>query len=234
MPRVTRQFKVQRRYGGEEIREEKVNLSWKELTKPEKRGVIKRRFFGTIATIFASTLVIGQPGETISPQEGANEIRTQAIDYYRGLSVIDKYETSYLSPKTFETVDGKGGSGFSSIHGAYYASLGQSCLANSAYDTRPSTIRGRSSGQISAVASLSMQGGNAVVTPYGASGLAVLTFTLSNGELVPTADSANTLSANRCQVEGGISMSRGADEFGGSKDNQTYKLIPAIRPEELA
>lgn len=110
-------------------------------------------------------------------------------------------------------------------------SLGQNCLADTAYNTRPSSVR---SDSISAVAALSMADGNVIVTPYGGTERSALEFTVTNGRLVPTPQTANTLRANGCLVEDGITTGPRFTSYGAMLNDKTYLTIGPVRPEEHA
>lgn len=199
----------------------KVNLS--ELNPKARNRVIARRV-GAIAAagalVFAANpngfALFGVPSQPVSQAEMIRDGERQAMQLFSKENTAQKFATQYASSPVQgvyaqEHAGGRGVIGYiSTIPGTTSRLLyGQDCLTGSAYDTTPSTIRGRAAnGDISAVASLQVEGdGMVVVHPAGSNADALrFTQTQSSGELLPDQATQRTLEAYGCYT-GGLAMS---------------------------
>ena len=150
--------------------------------------------------------ISGSPGEEMTHDQVRAGLAKDAREAYFSGTQRQKFEMAYVTPQR-ETMEGiEGQTGLKGklrtvLHPAFYATFGQYCLQGSAYDTTPSTIRGRANGDISAVASLVMSGTSVTVHPAGSNAPA-LVFNETSGELVPDSATEETLIANGCKPRG--------------------------------
>lgn len=192
-------------YHGEKLVD--LRVGWGDLTRKEKRNQI----LGSVIKLGLSVVLlggaqaaIGTTGEPLSDEAMNREAATAGTNAYLAQTALGKYEMSYVDPRVLNIrTQSPGGSGILGYKNANTSDYmyGQACLDGTAYSTRPSEIRGRASGDISAVASLAASVDGISVHPAGSNAPA-LSFTFDGGELVPNAATARTLKANGCAPNG--------------------------------
>lgn len=215
-------------------------LTKKELALVEQR---RKKTIGKsiAATVTAGLLawggasVIGHTGEEISEQDGARAVSAAAAQVYNGKSLREKFELTFVEGLRNVTVPStRDGSGLLGTSYPYSADFGQTCLANTPYNTEVSEITGRSEGTIMPPAAFHMdeQSGDALVTPYGGDSSNSLRFSVNNGELLPTQATIATLAANNCVIVDGLPATTPKDDRGYTVPNvlDVSTLIRSIHP----
>ena len=195
---------------------ETVRVPWAELTPHERQKVKERRIdiglkVAGVALVGASIWwVAGSPGHAAPREDARQDVFKAASAAYQKSPVRERFEAQYIRPITVNKEMSEGGKRIlgwlwaKDAADAHYT-FGQTCLAGSAYDTSPSEIRGRSSGDISAVAALAVSGGDVTVYPAG-SDAPSLSFSITNGELVPDESTVETLVANGCNPDSALQI----------------------------
>lgn len=201
-------------------------LPWAELTATQKRG---KTYKGVVwAGILAlASLSVGKPADGLPQEQIAIAARQSAIDFYKTRTDEYKYAVSFLGHYPVRDIPTTAGGEkvlgmVSQRHLSLY--LGQTCLAGKAYDTRPSEIRGRARGEISAVASFDATPSALDVNPAGSNARG-LSFTKTSNTLIPTPESVDTLGTYGCA--NGLVLWDGEPSYGG-------KQIQVIPFEEIA
>ncbi len=202
-----------------------VRKPWKELTRGQMLKAVAIR--ATALFTVGGSLFISWPEGPVDSwgdlpraakrADQVEQVRERAANMYAAQSIAGKYALMYLAPGHVEATGEVEGSGFLGWIGSdgkeLNINVGQICLAGSAYDTQASMITGRASGELSAVASLAVEGESVSVHPAGSNAPA-LEFTLDeSGMLVADAQTAGTLQAYGCEVGLGLYEEIGFNDF---------------------
>ncbi|MCA9326153.1 hypothetical protein KC976_00930 [Candidatus Saccharibacteria bacterium] len=179
-----------------------TKLPWGKLTPKEQSQKIKKA--GALTALVATAIYgIGAPGDNLPQSQIDTAIKTEAGNFYKTRTDAYKFAAAYLdiyrtNNGVAEQVGAKRGLAlYDNMFSGRTVYIGQACLANTAYDTRPSSIRGLSSGDLSAVASIASTPESLTVHPAG-SNVASLNFTYQDKVLVPSPETKHTLSSYGC------------------------------------
>lgn len=233
MPRIERYDEWGRRV--------RQDVAKEDLTPHERQKIRDRRIDRALKT--AGVVLVGSgiwwaagsPGHESSPETAKRDVFAAAKAVYQESPVREQFEAQYVRPIAVDkemSVGGKRVLGWLLARGntdAHYT-FGQTCLAGSAYDTSPSEIRGRASGDISAVAALAVSGDMVTVYPAG-SDAPSLRFSIASGELVPDQPTVETLRANGCDPSSALHIGLN-EEYYESTDVLDILGEPAIHPTE--
>jgi hypothetical protein len=195
-----------------------IHVKWHEMT---KRGIV--RHIGKRSVQLASIAGIiyasapngtvdfwGDRGEPVSIEAQRADARFNALDKFSMQSVEGKFAMQYITNE-YGYIDGvqneNGILGNVANNGNpdLYYRFGQVCLAGSAYDTTPSSIRGGATGDVSAAAAINYNAGTNQATIYPANSEAkplVFTVVPYGNALEPDTQTKDTLLAYDCQPEG--------------------------------
>jgi hypothetical protein len=195
-----------------------IRVQWHEMSKSGiarhigKRGI---QLAAVAGIIYASNPngpfdIWGDPETAVSIEDQRAEAEFIARDTYNMQSVEGKFTLQYISVNEGEISGadlGNGLLGFISSGGnqELVYRFGQTCLAGSAYDVTPSSVRGGASGDVSAVAALNYSSEDGYIKVYPANSDAeplVFTMPPNNGLLYPDATTMDTLNAYGCEPEG--------------------------------
>lgn len=205
---------------------EYTKLPWKELLPEEKRAKVAK-YSAFVGVAAAAIWSIGTPNHDLPKEQVDAAVRKAAIDFYKTRTDEYKYAVSYLG--YYEVGDIPTNSGGEKLLGfktqkSISLKIGQTCLDGKAYDTRPSEIRGRARGDISAVASFDATPSALDVNPAGSNARG-LSFTKTSNTLIPTPESVDTLGTYGCA--NGLVLWDGDPSYRG-------KQIQVIPFEEIA
>lgn len=180
------------------------------LLHADRKREIKNNRRGIVAGILAFTAIFGTRGnvsDPVSVPQQREKVTTELVRDYRGQTIYDQFVQSYIQPQGYLAPREKNGNGWLGLfsQGAetnIQVQLGQKCLAGTAFDITDSKIRGRARGDLSAVASLTVNtDGVASIHPAG-SNADPLVFEIENGVLAnPTPGTVETLYAHGCDEQ---------------------------------
>jgi hypothetical protein len=201
-------------------------LPWAELTETQKRRKIYKGVVWAGIVAIAG-LSAGKPADKLPEEQIANSTRQSVIDFYKTRTDEYKYAMSFLG--YYPVADIPTATGGQKLLGmvtrrSISVFVGQTCLEGRAYDTRPSQIRGKANGDISAVASFDATPTSLDVHPAGSNARG-LSFTKTSNTLIPTPESVSTLGTYGCVT--GLVLWDGEPPYGG-------KQIQVIPFEEIA
>ncbi len=183
--------------------------TWKDLSAQEKRAELAKstgKLVAGIALVALGNSIIGETGHDIPDAEFDARAKSDITQMYMGATALDKFEMNYLKVERLIVPLDDGGSELlgdftgASAHEYYY---GQDCLVDTGYNTNPSKIRGRASGDITAAANLAARADGGIGIYAAGSTTPPLVFHYSDtGVLLPDAITARTLKDNGCNTTG--------------------------------
>lgn len=215
MPKAYRKPNVEKYDNrGDRVLGEYQNVPWSELS--TKEFITSASIRLGIMSVAAATVVASIPNGPVDfwgdyPDESTREHQVDRISK-SAKEIVDSIDTeqsfalTYLSPIQLAVSGEEGGKGVLKalpfrVGENMTVSIGQNCLQGSAYDTGASYITGRRvSGELSAVASLSVTDDIIQVHPAG-SDAPSLKFSMDEFNLlVADETTSNTLSAYGCEI----------------------------------
>ena len=154
------------------------------------------------AAVFAGIALLAAVTSRPAHDRPREEVDTIARNNFGSMNYSQQFLASYVAPESQPVSTKEGGFGVLGLVQQLTAShelrIGSTCLANTAYDPTPSKITGRADGEIKSTTTMSMNDRhNFIVTPAGG-GSAVLEFTVDDGRINPTEQTAESLRANGC------------------------------------
>lgn len=195
-------------------------LPWNRLSEARRFEILDhrrnaRRVVYALIGLFAIFENRGNTAREVGVKEQTSDATYVVNTIYQNASLGDKFNFSYVNPIQRAAItekDGRGLLGWVSPGNddQIEVTLGQSCLAGTAYDTTTSIISGRASGELSAVASVSATTDGISIHPAG-SDAPPLEFSYIEGKLKADSRTTNTLMANGCNPDSTVISSRTVD-----------------------
>lgn len=188
----------------------RVRVRGENLTEADVKAVYRNRAKNTalgVAAAAVAELIIGFPGTPIPQADALAQLRAVATADFSKLNFGDKYQALYLKPRRSEVASTIGGWGLLSLSKSYYATVGQTCMVDKAYNTNPSEIHPPyiDAAKIPAPAGIGYDEmtDEHTISAYGGNQATMLRFKYDGGDLIPDRATKIRLADNGCNVVDG-------------------------------